>query len=448
MEGNPSRHSAEAQVWWLDPNFVVGVVLLLITPLLNGIMQHPRIAILSAAGGLTIIIWVVALAMMRSLPTAPKVDTTQTVTQQQSKSKQEENLKPVPNQAPLPKADSQRFVVALAHLEHDKNQEHERLIREVLKKFEGVQLLQFDRTISLEGTEPEESEKKGHAQAQQYLKDSGAHVLMWGLVLSHDRQSAPRLYWTTEQESRRAKEPYQPENFKLPELFWNDLQEVLRLVVATQYSTFLAQQGRFTADQLTPFITKVRQLIRTRADRQDWSIVQFILGNALSMLGEQIGTNTPLEEAVIAYQALLAVWTRERIPLDWAATQNNLGIALCTLGERVPGPARLEEAVTAYQAALTVWTWEHTPLNWAMAQNNLGNALRILGERVSGTARLEEAVTAYQAALTVWTRENVPQHWAGIQTNLGNALRGRASGSRTRPVWKRRSRPTRRPLPC
>jgi hypothetical protein len=55
---------------------VVGVVLLLVTPLLNGIMQHPRIAILSAASGLTIIIWVVALAMIRSLPGAPTVSTT------------------------------------------------------------------------------------------------------------------------------------------------------------------------------------------------------------------------------------------------------------------------------------------------------------------------------------------------------------------------------------
>src|SRR5262245_21305483 len=61
-------------------NFVVGVVLLLVTPLLNGIMQHPRIAILSAASGLTIIIWVVALAMIRSLPGTPAIGTTQTMT--------------------------------------------------------------------------------------------------------------------------------------------------------------------------------------------------------------------------------------------------------------------------------------------------------------------------------------------------------------------------------
>ena len=56
------------------------------------------------------------------------------------------------SQAPLPKADPQRFAVALVHLEYDKEQQYERLIREVLKDFEGVQLLQFDRTISLGGT--------------------------------------------------------------------------------------------------------------------------------------------------------------------------------------------------------------------------------------------------------------------------------------------------------
>jgi len=165
------------------------------------------------------------------------------------------------SQAPLPKADPQRFAVALAHLEYDKDQQYERLIREVLKDFEGVQLLQFDRTISLAGAKPEESEKKGHAQARQYLKDSEAHVLIWGLILNQDGRSAPRLYWTTLQESKRAKEPYQPENFKLPDLFWNDLVEVLRLVVATESSEFLAQEGRFIANQLAPFITRVSRLL-------------------------------------------------------------------------------------------------------------------------------------------------------------------------------------------
>ena len=175
-------------------------------------------------------------------------------------------------QAPLPKADPQRFAVALAHFEHDKDQQYERLIREVLKDFEGVQLLQFDRTISLAGTKPEESEKEGHTQARQYLEDSGAHVLIWGLVLNLDGKSAPHLYWTTLEARKRAKEPYQPENFKLPALFWSDLAEVLRLVVATQYSKFLAQEGHFIADQLTPFVARVRWLLDKSAGGREGGV--------------------------------------------------------------------------------------------------------------------------------------------------------------------------------
>jgi tetratricopeptide (TPR) repeat protein len=327
------------------------------------------------------------------------------------------------SQAPLPKADPQRFAVALAHLEHDKEQQYERLIREVLKDFAGVQLLQFDRMISLAGTKPEESEQKGHARAQQYLKDAGAHVLIWGLVLSHESKSAPRLYWTTLQEGKRAKEPYQVENFKMPDLFWNDLEEVLRLVVATQSSRFRAQEGRFIADQLTPFITRVRRLLDKNPGRRGWGEVQFVLGAALLTFGEQTGTNEPLEEAVAAYRAALTERTRERVPLDWAATQNNLGTALLALGKRESGTARLEEAVDAYRAALTERTRERVPLRWAMSQNNLGTALLALGERESGTARLEEAVAAYRAALTERTRERVPLDWAATQTNLGTALR-------------------------
>jgi hypothetical protein len=61
-------------------NFVVGVVLFLLLTQLTGVMQNPKMVILSVASGLTIIIWVVALAMIQSLPAAPEVGTTQTVT--------------------------------------------------------------------------------------------------------------------------------------------------------------------------------------------------------------------------------------------------------------------------------------------------------------------------------------------------------------------------------
>ena len=52
---------------------------------------------------------------------------------------------------PVPKADPNRYAIMVAHLENDPQAEHERLIIEALKEFEGVQTLSLDRTISLEG---------------------------------------------------------------------------------------------------------------------------------------------------------------------------------------------------------------------------------------------------------------------------------------------------------
>ena len=194
--------------------------------------------------------------------------------------------------------------------------------------------------------------------------------------------------------------------------------------MATQYSQFLAQDGHFIAsDQLTPFITRVRQLLNKYAGRQDWNEVQVALGNALLMIGNQTGTDQLLEDAIAAYCSTLTEWTRERAPLEWARTQSNLGRVLRTLGERELGTARLEDAVATHHEALKEYTRKRVPLEWARIQNNLGIALRTLGERELGTARLEDAVAAHRAALTERTRERVPLDWAWTQTNLGEALR-------------------------
>jgi hypothetical protein len=103
----------------------------------------------------------------------------------------------------LPHADPHRFAIALAHLEHDKDHHYEDLIiKDLMKNFasdsdeRAVQILQFDRTISLKGFQPEEGEKAGHDQARKYLRISGADVLIWGVIHHIGGQSAPRLYWT------------------------------------------------------------------------------------------------------------------------------------------------------------------------------------------------------------------------------------------------------------
>ena len=332
---------------------------------------------------------------------------------------------------PVPKADPSRFSVMVAHLENDPKRENERLIVEALEEFEGVQTLSLDRTIPLQGPVPEAAEKRGQEAAQGYLKESGASVLIWGAVLKRGDITVYKLYWTPaaggERKPERYAAPLAEVQLRLPEVFWGDLAEILRMQALAGMAEFEAQEGRYLADRLPPFIARVKKLLEASSGRPGWDsdakgTTLVILANALRILGEQSGQNQPLEEAVTAYQEALKERTRERVPLDWAATQNNLGNALLRLGEREIGTARLEEAVKAYQEALKERTRERVPLDWATTQNNLGNALGSLGERKSGTARLEEAVKAYQEALKEWTRERVPLDWAMTQNNLGAAL--------------------------
>jgi hypothetical protein len=332
---------------------------------------------------------------------------------------------------PIPKADPNRFSILVAHLENDPNREYDRLIIEALKEFKGIQVLELDRSIPLKGPVPEEEEKRGHESAFRYLKQSGASVLIWGIVLRSGDKTVPKLYWTTSHGLRRKPERYQAPlaeaQFRLPEVFWTSLAEILRLLVASQAAEFSAEAGRFVADRLPPFIARVRTLLEASKNSPGWDVVsrgrtRVILASALEVLGDQSGKSDLLQEGITVYRDALMDLTRNRVPLDWAATQTNLGNALGILGKRKGDQRLMEEAVAAHREALKEQTRNRAPFYWAATQTNLGTTLWLLGQRESGTKRLEEAVAAHQEALKELTRDRVPLEWALIQNNLGAAL--------------------------
>ena len=243
----------------------------------------------------------------------------------------------------IPKADHDRFSVMVAHLENDANREHERMIVEALKEFEGIQVLVLDRSISLEGPVPEDMENQGHENARRYLKQSGASVLIWGTILSRGGTSIPKLYWTAsrgdELKPKRYDTPLTDTQLRLPDVFWSDLAKILQLLVASRAAEFSDRTGHYIADRLPLFIARVRTLLETSLGRPGWNAdavetARLIMANALSILGAQSGKSEHLEEAVTACREALKEWTRERVPLQWAGTQNNLGCALSSLGER------------------------------------------------------------------------------------------------------------------
>ena len=313
----------------------------------------------------------------------------------------------------LPKADPNRFAVIVAHIEGDQGQEVEKLIMETLKEFEGIQPLHLNRLIPLERAYPEDREKRGHTKAREYLKKSGAQVLVWGKVVRTSGKSVLELYWTASEALAEARSygRYQPtENLQLPVISWEHLAGVLRLLITTQNANFYASQGRYIGDQIRPFISKVRQLLKGSEGKPGWNQearaqTWVILGDSLQVVGEEKGESQAFVEAIRAYREALKERTRERVPLDWAATQNNLGNALASLGDRKKS---VELLCTALEKHCLAWgTWYGKAPHYApIAEDGIKGDLSLL-ERSFSPATYKACVQRHADTLNRVKRQKI-----------------------------------------
>jgi hypothetical protein len=146
------------------------------------------------------------------------------------------------NQRALPTAPAGRLAIAVAHLERDQDREHERLVRDGLREFEGAEVLRVDRTVDLD----QPDEKKAEEEARGLLRQTGADVLIWGSVISLSGKSASamRLSWTPARDVPGAKSTgkYQTETIELPPVFWSDLKQILGLLVQSRIAAHTVDQ--------------------------------------------------------------------------------------------------------------------------------------------------------------------------------------------------------------
>ena len=243
----------------------------------------------------------------------------------------------------LPKATANTFSIGVADLEEDPAGEMKRLIVETLKEFPGIHVMPVPRLIVSDGNGQIHGIKGGHENARILLEQTRANALIWGTVLRHDARTIPKLYWTVKQArvGENTGKRYSPttQDLILPQMFWEDLAEILSLVVVEGYAEFSKLEGHYYADKLAPFIERVKAGIARGIQQESLTgealaRALFVLANSSYEYGLQAGDNATLIEAVTAYRAALEEWTRERVPLQWAGTQNNLGSALQTLGKR------------------------------------------------------------------------------------------------------------------
>jgi hypothetical protein len=278
------------------------------------------------------------------------------------------------HEQPLPIAPMGRVTIAVVHLDKDKDREHENLLIDELRTIEAdsAEVERVDRTVEWPNAQTEGIAKaKAEEEARRLLKQVGADVLIWGYVERLGDKSAMLLYWTPRKHipGVELSEKYPTETIVLPSVFWDDLKQVLGLLIEARIAEItvqverniednsgpLDQSRRYVADKLAPLIAQVRSLVQSKQgvwNPETLARVQFSLAVALKLEGEQSGKAEPLNESVELYRKVLMVSSRERVPLDWALTQNNIGDALETLGEWESGTERLNETVAAYRLAL------------------------------------------------------------------------------------------------
>lgn len=193
-------------------------------------------------------------------------------------------------------------------------------------------------------------------------------------------------------------------------------------------SALVALSQRKQPDEAGPMLDQAEEAFRAaltertkEGSRIDWAVSQTNLGIAQWRRGKLMKDREALVAAVDSLrEASHELRDEKTAPLPWAGATASLAAALQDLGEIDGDVSRLEEAVVAFRAVLGVRTRETVPIEWAKTQNNLGDALRVLGTRQARMEPLEEAVAAYRAAIDELKRE--PMYRALVRLGLAQAL--------------------------
>ena len=170
----------------------------------------------------------------------------------------------------------------------------------------------------------------------------------------------------------------------------------------------------------------------TLSDTKKGLEIASVVGNFSSFTSQFPLSNRSINQelALVGYEALSQVFTRDVLPDYWAMNQGNLGNAYYY---RIEGDRseNLERAIQYYEAALEVYTRQDFPQKWSSIQSNVGEAYRnrLKGEKEKAS-NLELAIRCGQSALELRTPGDFPEQWAATQNNLGLAYWERIWGEK------------------
>lgn len=154
----------------------------------------------------------------------------------------------------------------------------------------------------------------------------------------------------------------------------------------------------------------------------DWALVQLNLAACLQVIAERDGGQQSLQDGINACEQALSILNQQSHGDIWAMAQNRLGFLLYKMDFQTGDSELLKRSLTAFQSALKVFTRAESPRLWADAMNNFAQAALVLGEQMHNADVLNKAIHACNATLDVRTQDDNPLQWAATQNNLGSAL--------------------------
>jgi hypothetical protein len=330
---------------------------------------------------------------------------------------------------PLPKVDpSKGFGVAVAHLENDENHEFEHLICVQLEKMKDFQVVRFDRKILVSSLD--QGSALGHDRARRFLEESGAHVLVWGNVIRIGNSGAPRLYFTTLRHGISAEEPYSVRAFKLPEVFWHDLADIVSLMTLGLQAEL--QPGHQSYDELSSFIDRVNELLEWSRNQPGWTEfnrlrVEFAVGTGLCSRGKNLHQKDDLKKALRIFRSS-RLRPKGSSTSEWSAFQETVGQTVFFSARELaeadgcPEVELYDLVIASLREALDGLSAVYAPVHRALCLFQLGTAMQLRDLIAPDYTLTEEALAAFEQCAKLWKPDTDALRWGLAKTKIGEVL--------------------------
>jgi hypothetical protein len=173
----------------------------------------------------------------------------------------------------LPNAfpNSSRYTVAVAKLDGDIDNEHQKVVAAAIESVPGISLIKLKYVVY---SDPTKGKVKGkRADLEKIFEASGADVIIWGEVVRAGGRSVPEVFWTSRvapDEVVKGKRYVLQNDLQLPTQFFGDLVELVRALVDFDYANIVRSKESSQLEFRS--LKRIAALLEEQDNQQTWPL--------------------------------------------------------------------------------------------------------------------------------------------------------------------------------